>query len=336
MPKFDPDAAAQPDSGVFGLPHTRKESRIILVQVPFDATTSYRPGTIAGPTTILDASMQVDLFDRTFGRVYEQGIHMLDEVDRIAKISEEAAEAAAEIIEAGGAQPEHAPLVKKVDAACEQVRTYVRAEVAKILAEGKIPGTIGGEHSVPLGAIEAIAAAHPGVGILHIDAHMDFREAFEGFAFSHASIMHNVISRVPGVAKLVQVGIRDFGERELAFANAHKDRVHVHFDEDWARRQMDGERFRDLAASAIAQLPDKVYVSFDIDALDPSLCPNTGTPVPGGFSFHQAVVILETLKASGKKVVGFDLVEVAPDAHHGDGIDGIVGARILYKLCGVC
>jgi len=336
MAKFDPDAAAQPDSGVFGLPFGRKESRIILVQVPFDATTSYRPGTVNGPGTVLNGSMQVDLFDRTFGKVYEQGIYMMDEVDRIAKVSEKASEVAAEIIENGGARPEDAGLVRKVDEACEEVREYVRAEVAKILKEGKIPGVIGGEHSVPLGAIEAIAEANPGVGILHIDAHMDLREAFEGFTYSHASIMHNVISRVPKVAKLVQIGIRDFGERELEFANMHKDKISVHFDEDWARRLMDGEKFRDLVKAAISQLPDVVYVSFDIDALDPSLCPNTGTPVPGGLSFHQAVLILEELKATKKKVVGFDLVEVAPDHHHDDSIDGNVGARILYKLCGVC
>ena len=337
MPTFDPDAAAQPDSGVFGLPFNRKESKIILLPVPFDATTSFRPGTIDGPGTLLEGSYQVDLYDRTFGKVYEKGIHMLDEVDRIADLSQEMSEIAAGIIENGGAtdSPEDKAALKKIDAASEEVRKYVRAEVAKILKEGKVPGTLGGEHSVPLGAIEAVADAHPGVGILHIDAHMDFREAFEGFAQSHASIMHNVISKVPGVAKLVQVGIRDFGEREFRFAQQHKDKVVTHFDEDWAKRMMDGEKFRDLAAEAINELPDTVYVSFDIDALDPSLCPNTGTPVPGGLSFHQAVLLLETLHNSGKKVVGFDLVEVAPDAHHGGGIDGIVGARILYKLCGV-
>jgi agmatinase len=94
-------------------------------------------------------------------------------------------------------------------------------------------------------------------------------------------------------------------------------------------------KFNDLAASAVAALPDKVYVSFDIDALDPSLCPHTGTPVPGGLSFNQAALILETLRNSGKQVVGFDLVEVAPGAADGPEWDANVGARVLYKLCGL-
>ena len=341
MPPFDPDAAASPDSGVFGLPFKRRESRVILIPVPWDATTSYGKGTSMGPGAIREASMQVDLFDRRLGKVYEQGIHMLDEVERLHEMNEEAGELADPIIAEGGATEDDAETLKKIEEASLEINRYVEAESAKALREGKVPGVVGGEHSVPFGSIKACAehvagkGIATGLGILHVDAHMDFRDAFEGFAWSHASIMRNVLTRVPGVTKLVQVGIRDFGAGELAFAKEQGDRVAVHFDDDWAERQMRGERWHDLCQKAIEPLPPQVYVSFDIDALDPSLCPYTGTPVPGGLSFHQACILLELLRASGREVVGFDLVEVAPGPEGVSPIDSVVGARLLYKLCGV-
>jgi agmatinase len=337
-PKFDPSAAAQPGSGIFGLPFTKKDARIILIPVPFDATTSYRGGTMYGPTLIFNASMQVDLLDRRLGRVYEQGIFMLDEVVRIRELCEEATKLGEDILENGGPEEgneEDAKDLAEINKISEEVNRYVKAEAAKVLRDGKIPGVVGGEHSVPFGAIEASAEKHGEIGILHIDAHMDLRPAFEGFQWSHASIMHNVLTRIPGVKKLVQVGIRDFGENELDFAKSQGNRVVVHFDDANAERLMNGETWPALCKEFIAALPQKVYVSFDIDGLDPALCPHTGTPVPGGLSFHQASMLLEALKNSGKTIVGFDLVEVAPSSDPAADWDGNVGARILYKLCGI-
>ncbi|HYE63150.1 MAG TPA: agmatinase family protein [Phycisphaerales bacterium] len=334
---FDPDAAAAPGTGIFGLPHTLQESRIMLLPVPFDATTSYRRGTADGPEAIRTATMQVDLYDRRFGRVYEQGIFMHESPAEIRHLSDRAGELAAPLIEGGGTTgdaKEDQRILHQVNAACEQVNAFTYHQTKLVLNAGKIPGLLGGEHSVPFGAIRAVAEHYGAIGILHLDAHMDFREAFEGFAWSHASIMHNVLSRIPQVTKLVQVGIRDVGERELEFARAQGGRVEVRYDDVWAEQLGNGTRFNDLAASVIAALPDKVYVSFDIDALDPSLCPNTGTPVPGGLSFNQASLILQMLRESGKTVVGFDLVEVAPGAEEAPEWDANVGARVLYKLCG--
>lgn len=334
---FDADAAAVPGSGIFGLPFTREQARIVLLPVAFDATTSYRPGTADGPAAVRRASMQVDLYDRAFGRVYEQGIFMEAEDPAVRDLSRDAAEAARPVIEAGGAEPGdagHERALAVVARACERLNEFVYEHTRGVLEDGKVPGLVGGEHSVPFGAIRAVSEAHPGVGILHIDAHMDLREAFEGFQWSHASIMHNVITRLDGVAKLVQVGIRDFGERELAFAKDHKDRIKVYFDEDIAWHRERGGDFAQLARKIIKKLPEKVYISFDIDGLEAALCPHTGTPVPGGLSFHQAAWLLETLKESGRDVVGFDLVEVAPGAEGTPEWDANVGARMLYKLCG--
>jgi agmatinase len=163
---------------------------------------------------------------------------------------------------------------------------------------------------------------------------MDFRIAYEGFRWSHASIMYNVLMQIPQVTKLVQVGIRDFGEGEMDFGIEQGRRVETHFDDAWADELAEGgTTFSDLCRRVVGALPPSVYISFDIDALDPALCPHTGTPVPGGLSFNQVVILLGVLKTSGRRIVGFDLVEVSPGPDE-DEWDANVGARVLYKLCG--
>jgi agmatinase len=193
---------------------------------------------------------------------------------------------------------------------------------------------------VPFGAIRAAAERHPGLGILHVDAHADLRVAYEGFRWSHASIMDNVLREVPGVARLVQVGIRDFSEDELRAIHRGDGRVVTHFDQQWQRRSFAGEPFDLLCREAVGPLPQQVWVSFDIDGLDPALCPHTGTPVPGGLSFAQVAHLLEVLAGSGRTIVGFDLVEVAPGPDGADSAgssaewDAKVGASVVSKLCG--
>lgn len=331
--EFDPDAAASPDSGIFGLPGDRDAAALVVIPVPFEATTSYRPGTIDGPRAVLAATRQVDLFDPQLGRPYERGLYMLEENAEIRGLSAKARALAVPLIAGGGAGPEHAEPVRFIDAAGERVNEFVRGETERLFAAGKIPAVLGGDHSVPFGAIEVAARHCPGMGILHVDAHADLRHAFEGFEWSHASIMDNVLRKVPGIDRLVQVGIRDLGESEHQRIEASDGRVVCHFDMDWKRREASGERFVDLCADAIRALPEEVWVSFDIDGLDPVLCPNTGTPVPGGLSFPQACLLLEALSDSGRRIVGFDLCEIAPGRDGGEW-DAIVGARLLYKLCG--
>jgi agmatinase len=335
---FDPDAAARPGSGIYGLPHTEAEAQVILLPVPFDATTSYGGGAAGGPEAIRAASAQVDLYDHQFGPVYARGIHMLEPDESIARDSASARDLARPVIEKGGAEPgdeadERA--IGAVDAASRRMNEFVYERTKAILDAGRIPGVVGGDHSTPLGAMRACAEAHEGnaVGILQIDAHMDLRESFEGFTWSHASIMHNALRAIPNLERLVMVGIRDYGKGESDAAEDSAGRVMPHFDLNWRMRMDRGDRFADLCAEAVERLPDLVYISFDIDGLDPSLCPGTGTPVPGGLSFNEACILLGTLRRSGRRIIGFDLCEVSP--REGDEWDANVGARILYKLCGV-
>jgi agmatinase len=332
MSAFDPNAAASPSSGIFGLPHSADEAKVVLIPVPFEATTSYGGGTSDGPRAILEASRQVDLFDLDTGRPYEAGIAMLEESASVRQWNREAKALAAPLIEAGGAA-KGSTAVKPIDALCEKVNAYVVETTQHWLARGKRVGLVGGDHGSVYGGIWAHAEKYPGMGILHVDAHADLRDAYEGFSWSHASIMHNVMERIPNVKKLVQVGIRDFGEAEYEYIRASQGRIVTVFDSQLARAAAQGMLWEEEVDRIVSQLPQQVYVSFDIDGLDPTLCPHTGTPVPGGLSFQQACGLLEGLVRNNKTLVGFDLNEVAPGPE-GDEWDGNVGARLLYKLIG--
>ncbi len=335
MAGFDPNAAAAPGSGVFGLPHSPDEARVVLVPVPFDATTSYGKGASKGPTAILQASRQVDLFDIELGRPYEGGIAMLQEPTALHDWNREAGELADKVIALGGAvgdDPQLHGAVAHVNRLSRQVDDHVHRVVSEQLGKGKIVGVVGGDHSVPFGAMKACLERHPRLGVLHFDAHADLREAYEGFERSHASIMYNVTNELP-LGKLVQVGIRDLCQEEHARIEASKGRIVTHYDVELRRAVREGERWSSICARIVSDLPPLVYVSFDIDGLDPGLCPHTGTPVPGGLSFHEANALLEAVAKSGRTIVGFDLNEVAPGPD-GDEWDANVGARVLYKLIG--
>jgi agmatinase len=332
MPAFDPNAAALPDSGVFGLPFTPEEAKVVLVPVPFEATTSYGGGTANGPEMILEASKQVDLFDLDTGKPYEPGISMLPMPGDVREWNDAAKLIAAPIIESGGLEA-NPDALKKVNEISEQMNAWVYETTKHWLAQGKIVGVVGGDHSVPFGAIKAYAEKFPNLGVLHLDAHADLRDAYEGFTWSHASIMFNVMQHVPGVKKLVQVGIRDFGEAEFEMIQNSNGRIHTFFDARLARARLDGMPWREQVDSIVQELPQHVYLSWDIDGLEPTLCPNTGTPVPGGLTFAQAVALLDGLVRAGKTIVGFDLNEVS-DGGTGSEWDGNVGARLLYKMIG--
>ncbi len=338
---FDPNAAAQPGSGLFGLVASVDEASCVVLPVPFAATTSYRCGAQHGPELVLRASRQVELFDHEIGAPYEAGI-ALDAISPQLLEWHRAARTSAEIvIAAGGANDDTTrAAAAAVNGYSERVNDLVYERTRHLLQKQKFVAVLGGDHAVPYGAIKAVAEWHPGVGILHVDAHADLRNAYEGFTWSHASIMHNVLTRVPQVSRLVQVGIRDYSEEERAFQREQGKRVSCFFDADLSREQLRGVSFASLVQTIVAELPQDVYVSFDVDGLDPVCCPNTGTPVPGGLSFQQATYLLAELGRSGRRIVGVDLNEVSggehdvlPDSDVGEW-DGNVGARLLYKLIG--
>jgi agmatinase len=337
---FDPNAAARPDSGPYGLDHGPAEAAVHLIPVGFDATTSYRPGTAAGPEAILAASHQVDLYCRLFGRPYEQGIAWIEPPAAIAQLQNQAFAPARRIVAAGGRIAGDADLASDlaaVNRASAALNLEVERLVAASLEAGKLPVLIGGDHAVPFGAIRACARLHPGLGVLHFDAHADLRRAYEGFDWSHASILDNVTTRIPEVGRVVQVGIRDLCDEERERIEGSAGRIHTLYDDQWARARAEGSSLVGLIRKTLDRLPEKVYVTFDVDGLEPALCPGTGTPVPGGLSWGETGLWLEELARSGRRIVGLDLVEVAPGAADPAGLDSwdaIVGARLLYRLIG--
>jgi agmatinase len=224
-------------------------------------------------------------------------------------------------------QPKFVKLLAEVNDACEALRNWVYLETGKLLDEGKLVGLVGGEHSVPLGFMEALAERYDDFGVLHLDAHFDLRKAYENFEFSHASIFYNA-RKVKQISKFVHVGIRDFCEAEIDIAEGKRHKTF--YDHRIREAMFEGATWRDICKKIVKQLPKNVYVSFDIDCLSPELCPNTGTPVPGGLQFQEAMYLLQSVVEAGKRIVGFDLSEVAGKGHEWD---GNVGARVLYRLC---
>lgn len=329
---FDPDAAAGSSSGIYGLPFSPAQSRVIVVPVPFEATTSYGGGTSAGPAAVLEASRQVDLYDHETGKPYESGIAMLELPRKIVRWNRQAKTIARPVIARGGAVDARTrAAAKKVNAIGDAVNEWVYDQTASLIGKDKMPVILGGDHSVPFGSIQAYAEQYPGLGILHLDAHADLREAYEGFTWSHASIFHNVMTKIPQIGKLVQVGVRDLGHAESRMIESSRGRILTFFDADLANRKEQGESFAKIADSIAAALPEHVYLSWDIDGLDPTLCPGTGTPVPGGLSWNEAIGLLRAVVRAKKRIVGLDLCEVSPGETEWD---ANVGARLLYKMIG--
>ena len=334
---FDPSQPGLADESIFGLPFTSEESEIIIIPVPWEVTVSYGAGASDGPEAILDASFQVDLHHQEFPELWKLGMY-LDLNDQTSKWAADSvkykglAQPIISALESGEVIESHPTLqsdLDKINKVCRELNEEVKERVLYWTKKGKKVALLGGDHSTPLGYYQALATQNDDFGILHLDAHMDLRIAYEGFAYSHASIMYNAL-QIPQISKIVQVGIRDFCEQEVEVAL--KDRVLVHTDMDLKAETFSGITWEQQCDAIIASLPQKVTISFDIDGMYPWYCPNTGTPVPGGFSFEQAAYLLSKLAESDKEIIGFDLVEVAPGD---DDWDGNVGARMLFHMCGV-
>jgi len=335
---FDPNSPGSATAGIYGLPFTAEESDIVLVPVPWEVTTSYGGGTAQGPEAIREASFQVDLFHPEFPDLWKRGIAM-DKIpaallEQSGSLKKEATHVIDLLVNGGGKTKQHraAKALKLANEESAVMNDWVEQRSGYWMDQGKLVGLVGGDHSTPLGYYRALAQRHKSFGILHFDAHLDLRKAYEGFENSHASIMFNALA-IPQVKNIVAVGIRDFCQEEANVFAKEKLRVRLHRSAELRREQYEGVTWQKQCDRIIAQLPQKVHVSFDIDALDPALCPHTGTPVPGGFAFEEATYLLSQLAASGKTIIGFDLVEVTPGPH-GDW-DANVGARLLWHLCGV-
>ncbi|MBW3545304.1 MAG: agmatinase family protein [Bacteroidetes bacterium] len=331
---FDPNGVGVKGS-LFGLPFEPEHAAVVMIPVPWEVTVSYGAGTAQGPEAVFEASPQLDLHQTDIQDAWQMGISMLPIPQQLQQLSSSLRQIASRYIEALengdlSVQPaEVQQALAVVHEAASEMCHWVEQQASQLLEQGKIPGVLGGDHSTPLGLIRALTKHHEeGFGILQIDAHADLRIAYEGFTYSHASIMYNAL-QVPGVQKIVQVGIRDICGEEVNVAKENSDKVSIFYDRALKQQLIKGTSWHTLVADIIAELPSKVYISFDIDGLDPKLCPATGTPVPGGLEYEEAMYLLEAVARSGRTIIGFDLCEVAP----GDSEwNGNVGARVLYRM----
>ena len=336
LSKFDQNGASNPDNNIFGLPFTEEDSRLIILPVPWEVTVSYNAGTSRAADHIFKASMHVDLFDAETKDAWKQGIFMRQTDKKILLKSDYLRKEAELLID----YIAHGETISKNTFMCKSLKDinegaiylnqWVYEQTRELLNNNKLVALLGGDHSAPLGYYKALAEKHGEFGILQIDAHCDLRKTYEGFKYSHASIMYNALTEIPEIAKLVQVGVRDYSEEEWNFICTSNYRIITYLDKDIKERQYDGQTWKQITDEIIDHLPDKVFLSFDIDGLDPKLCPNTGTPVHGGFESEQVYYIIKRVLQSGRKLIGFDLMEIGVGDNDWD---ANVGAHVLWKLC---
>lgn len=326
---FNPNNPGAADSNLFGLPYNEKESELVILPVCWEATVSYGAGTANGPEAILEASKQIDLYHPLIKEVWKRKMAMVEADNGLKKQSKQMRKLAEDIIDSwtNGETPSQKKL-NKVNAACADMVEKVRKQSENLLKQGKLVATLGGDHSTPLGLMQALAAKKK-FGILQIDAHADLRNAYEGFTYSHASVMFNALKE-KNILSLTQVGIRDYCEEEVKLIEKSKGRIKTWYDRDIQFAKIKGTTWATQVSAIIKNLPDNVFISFDIDGLTPDHCPNTGTPVPGGLSFAEVSYLIEQLALSKKRIIGFDLNEVSPGK---DDWDANVGARVLFMLC---
>ena len=330
---FDPNGTGIENGNYFGLPFTPEESALVLLSVPWDVTASYGEGAAFAPDAIIGASTQLDLYDPVNPGAWRRGIGTIPidySIQEGSAIMREEAKKVMRQLEKGKSIADMGWRLDLVNGKSAEVNDKVYDESLRWIEQDKIVGLVGGDHSTPFGLIYALGEKKGPVSVLHIDAHADLRPAYEGFVDSHASIMYNVVNRIEGVEKLVQVGVRDQCdcEAELAASNPKIEQLD---DYTLASNAFRGMTWDEQCEKIVALLGDKVYISFDIDGLSPDNAPNTGTPVPGGLTFNKAVYLIDKLAQSGRRIVGFDLCEVSPKM--GSEWDANVGARVLYKLC---
>ncbi|MGV8040379.1 MAG: agmatinase [Thermoanaerobaculaceae bacterium] len=278
-----------------GLPpeyNPQDEARVAILPIPYDHTTSYQAGARRGPLAVLEASTYVETYD--------------DELDRdvVGELG---------IVTLPPVAPEAAG------------PAAMQARIARVAAEvwesGRFVVALGGEHSVSPPLVEAARRHHPGLGVLQLDAHADLRDEYEGTPANHACAMYSLVQA--GVP-LAQVGIRSLTAEERQLQRERG--VCCVFAAEAVGRPVDEWIDRVLDA-----LPEEVYVTIDLDALDPSIMPATGTPEPGGLDWYRTLAVLRAV-ALRKRIVAFDVVELAPQP--GNVAPDFLAAKLVYKLLG--
>jgi agmatinase len=265
-----------------------EHSQFVIIPVPYDLTSTYQAGSRRGPEAIITASCNLELYDEELLKeTFLSGIHTMT------------------------------PLAVDARGPEEMLKT-IYEEVAGIISYKKVPVLLGGEHTVSVGSVRALAEKHPSLTVLHLDAHADMRDSYQNTHFSHAAVGRRIFEICP----LVQAGIRSMSKEEALFIKDNNIKVlspeEIEDNPDWIDEIVDG-------------LSDDVYVSIDLDVLDPSIMPATGTPEPGGIRWRDLLKLIKRV-SNDCTIRGFDVVELCP-------IPGMVApdftaAKLIYRVMG--
>lgn len=273
-----------------------ERSRVVILPVPYEHTTSFGKGTASGPKAILDASGQVELYDE------ELDSEIYTVTDGIATL-------------------------KPLDLRCNDAAAVesIREKVLGLIKKDKTVVCIGGEHTISSGAARAHSDFYPDLSVLQLDAHSDLREEYEGNRYSHACVMARIYEFNKNI---VQVGIRSQCREEADFIRQKKINTFYAFDLKSGRYGTHRTAWHD---AVIGSLRENVYLTIDCDFFDPGLMPAVGTPEPGGFGWHETVSFLRSL-SERRRIVGFDITELSPIP--GFIHPQFVTAKLIYKLIG--
>lgn len=327
MSSFNPSDIGVNNGNIFGFPYNKDAAKIHILPIAWEATASFGRGCALSYEAIRQASLQLDFYDDK-GPFWKTPVYMHEALGAI--LNNQAAPKAANLInhlENGGQILDRKIDFDEINALSKALNELVEEHCYKLIGQGKKIIILGGDHSVPLGLIRALGKDQS-FGILHFDAHADLRPGYEGFTHSHASIMHHA-RQLSNVESITSIGLRDISpeEAEIIRNDTH---INVYSDKYLANQRLDLRSFSAVTEEILAKLPKKIYLSFDVDCLDPSLCPNTGTPVPGGLSWHEIQAFLDALYHSDIDIVGADLCETGNHPW-----DAQVGARLLYQFVGL-
>ena len=311
--RFNPEEVSKRGL-LFGLPYTIEEASLVIIGVPWEVTVTYKGGTSNTPEQVLLASNQIDLFHPELGTPWQKGIAWDPSLMFLKKHSNNYSPIARQyfdVLERTGADPNRSPellnVAKNLDVANNMMLTKVKESIQKHLDAGKLIGLVGGEHTISIGAVHAIADSKP-ISVLHLDAHADMRKSYAGMKYTHASAMYH-ISEHSNVRSITSVGIRSMSPAEFE-AISQKEKVFLFTAHKLWTNLFAGISWEKLVDNIISTIEaDDVYITFDIDVLEPSLCPSTGTPVPGGLSYAHTTFLIKQLVKKGKRIIGFDIVE---------------------------
>jgi len=336
LSQFDPNCAGNPNNNIFGLPFSEEDARLVIIPVPWEVTVSCSAGTARAADQVFKASLHVDVVDNETNDAWKQGLFMRQPDKKILMKSDylrKEAELYIDYISKGEDVADNqfmSKTLKEVNEGSNYLNNWIYEQAKALMDKGKLVAVLGGDHSISLGSLKAATEKYGDLGVLQIDAHCDMREAYMGFTYSHASIMYNALREIPELKTLVQIGVRDYSPAEWEEVTNNSSRVITYLEKEIRYRMYEGETWKQIAEEIVSRLPHQVYISFDVDGLDPKLCPYTSTPVPGGFEMEQLFYLFTKIIQSGRHIVGFDLTEIGVGDN---GWDGNVGARILFKLC---